>query len=118
MGEADLYRLAALERAIDENTKSIRSITETLLRLIVLEERYMETRGAIDRAFKTIDTVNDKSSKAIQIVADKTENQEERLRVIENDMPQLLETRKWVVGGIITGVGMMLVALLKLVFIK
>jgi hypothetical protein len=40
---------------------------------------------------------------------------EGRISAIEHDMPGLRELRKWVVGGMVTGIGMMLIAVASLV---
>lgn len=40
---------------------------------------------------------------------------ESRIATIEHDMPGLRELRKWVVGGMISGIGMMLIAVASLV---
>lgn len=40
---------------------------------------------------------------------------EQRIAAIEHDMPGLRELRKWVVGGMVTGIGMMLIAVASLV---
>lgn len=42
---------------------------------------------------------------------------EKRLQLIEQNMPALLEMRKWVMAGILAGVGMIGTALLKLVIL-
>lgn len=50
-------------------------------------------------------------------LAKTTRNQEERLRSVELDMPGLKELRKWVIGGVIAGVGMLGASLIKLVIV-
>lgn len=42
---------------------------------------------------------------------------EKRLAELEAKMPGLVEVRRWVVGGILAGIGMMAIAVVKLVFI-
>ncbi len=42
---------------------------------------------------------------------------EKRLKDIESNMPGLLETRKWVIMGVLAGLGMMGMALVKLVIL-
>ena len=42
---------------------------------------------------------------------------EDRLTAIETAMPGLKEMRRWVIGGILAGIGMIGAAVLKLVFI-
>lgn len=42
---------------------------------------------------------------------------EKRIQDLETKMPPLLEMRRWVVGGILAGIGMMGIALVKLVVV-
>ena len=42
---------------------------------------------------------------------------EQRMQSVERNMPQLLEMRKWVIMGILAGVGMMGTAVVKLVLV-
>lgn len=42
---------------------------------------------------------------------------ERRLQDVEKTLPALIETRKWVIGGIIAGVSMIGIALMKLVIV-
>jgi len=51
----------------------------------------------------------------IEIARNNQSNFESRIAVIEHDMPGLRELRKWVVGGMVTGIGMMLIAVASLV---
>lgn len=45
------------------------------------------------------------------------EGHEDRLREVELNMPGLKELRKWVIGGVIAGVGMLGASLIKLVLV-
>jgi len=45
------------------------------------------------------------------------QDHEMRIQVVERDMPGLKELRRWVVAGVLAGVGMMGAALIKLVVI-
>lgn len=47
----------------------------------------------------------------------KMTDHEKRLQVVEQHLPALLEMRKWVVTGVLAGVGMMGAALVKLVIV-
>lgn len=44
-----------------------------------------------------------------------TQDHETRIQVIERDLPGLRELRKWVIAGVMAGVGMLGAALVKLV---
>lgn len=47
----------------------------------------------------------------------KMEKHESRLQEIEKHMPALIESRRWVVSGVLAGVGMIALALVKLVIL-
>lgn len=102
-GDANDIRLLALEKGLERNTAALDKISEAINRFSLLEERHLETRGALERAFQAIE-----KQEKWQDETDK------RLTAIEIAMPQLKETRKWVVMGILAGVSMIGAGLFKL----
>ena len=101
------FRLSAVERQLENQTEALNKIGEAINRFSLLEERHLETRGALERAFTAIA----KTDHAV-------DQMDLRVNAIELSMPQLKETRKWVVTGILAGIAMMGAALLKLVFVR
>ncbi len=101
------FRLSAVERQLENQTEALNKIGEAINRFSLLEERHLETRGALERAFTSI-AKTDHSVDQIDL----------RVNAIELAMPQLKETRRWVVTGILAGIAMMGAALLKLVFVR
>ena len=89
-------RLRAVETSIDELKRAVAQVAEAINKLVVIEERSLETRRTIDRAFETL------------------KDHEQRLRDVEEQMPLLVETRRWVVLGVLAGLSMMGVGLAKL----
>lgn len=83
--------------------ESQQAISSSLERLVRLEERHIETREALGRAFGTIDRhTEDLHSIRMSVPA----NLETRLRTMENYMPGLLEMRRWLVAGVMSVVGL------------
>jgi hypothetical protein len=83
--------------------ESQQSISNSLERLVRLEERHVETREALARAFDTIDRhTEDLHSIRLALPV----NLEPRLRVMESAMPGLLEMRRWLVVGVMSVVGL------------
>jgi hypothetical protein len=101
------FRLSAVERQLENQTEALNKIGEAINRFSLLEERHLETRGALERAFHALE----KADHALEQV-------DKRVSSIELAMPQLQETRKWVILGILGGLGLMGAALLKLVFVR
>lgn len=83
------YRLSMIE-------KTLQAISESLERLATLEQKHLETREALNRAFTQIDI------------------QDGRLRNIETEMPTLTLVRGWVLAGGIGIIGMLGIAIFKL----
>jgi hypothetical protein len=83
------YRLEMIE-------KTLQAISENLSKLAALEQKHIETRDAVGRAFDAI------------------EGHETRLRAVEVEMPTLKLTRKWVLSGVIGIVSLLAVAIFKL----
>jgi hypothetical protein len=75
------FRLDRVERAIE-------SISSAFGRLVSIEERHVETRQALERAFVAIKEVG------------------ARVGEVEKEMPTLQLARKWVIGGVMTGIGL------------
>ena len=89
-------RLRAVETSMDELKRAVAQVAEAINKLVLIEERSLETRRSIDRAFETL------------------KDHEQRLRDVEEQMPLLVETRRWVVLGVLAGLSMMGVGLAKL----
>lgn len=89
-------RLRAVETSMDELKRAVAQVAEAINKLVVIEERSLETRRTIDRAFETL------------------KDHEQRLRDVEEQMPLLVETRRWVVLGVLSGLSMIGVGLAKL----
>lgn len=74
-------RLAVLERDMNQMQGALVSISDSLSRLVALEERHAETRESVGRAFKQVGEIDD------------------RLGEIEKIMPGLIESRSWLLVG-------------------
>lgn len=83
------YRLGMIE-------KTLEAIRDNLTQLAQLEQKHIETRDALGRAFEQINA------------------HDNRIRTVEQEMPTLKMVRGWVVSGVIGIVGLLGVALFKL----
>lgn len=84
------YRLGMIE-------KTLEAIRDNLTQLAQLEQKHIETREALSRAF------------------DEIKNHDGRLRSIEGEMPTLKLTRGWVISGVLGVLALLGVAIFKLV---
>lgn len=89
-GELTQYRLGMIE-------KTLEAISENLQQLAQLEQKHLETREALNRAFAEI------------------KNQDDRVRTLEIEMPTLKLIRGWVIAGVLGCAGLLGVTLFKLV---
>jgi len=92
-------RLEAIQDSIGEIKDRLDSVGAALLNLTKLETMHTQHAEALGRAFGEI--------KLLQ----------ERVEITEREMPGLIEMRKWVVTGIVAGIGMVMAALFKLAII-
>ena len=83
------YRLQMIE-------DTLKGIRDSLNTLAALEQKHMQTREAIERAFSNIGKID------------------ERVRKIEHEMPTLTLVRKWVIGGMIGIISLLGLTLFKL----
>lgn len=112
-------RLDLLEQRVDHiNSNVLRvdnkldGIAETLMSLARIEERQMATT---DRLRQGSETFADHEERLRRVEASVPENLHKRLASIETKMPGLVESRGWVVAGVLGGLAMMLVALASFV---
>lgn len=86
-----------LKDAVVSIKESQKDISKSLSRLVALEERHIETRESLKRAFTTL------------------EKHDARIDDIERDMPQLKEMRSMCVKIIIAVIGAVGLAMLNMV---
>lgn len=86
------YRLATVEDAV-------KSIAENLTQLTALEQKHIETREALGRAFSEL------------------KDHDVRIKAVEIEMPTLKLTRGWVITGVIGIVTLVGIAATSLVIV-
>ncbi|NPU91403.1 MAG: hypothetical protein HPY82_05760 [Gammaproteobacteria bacterium] len=97
-------RIALVEKEQAEFHEVITDIRDILDRLVRVEERHIESREALGRAFSAIkDEVQERKSL------------EDRVAVVETAIPPLQEARKWFVSGMLALIGVVLMALVGMV---
>lgn len=82
---------------------SQQAISNSLERLVRLEERHVETREAITRAFSAIEKI---AAGMHELRMQVPANLDPRLREIEASMPGLIEMRRWMTAGVLSVVGL------------
>lgn len=86
-----VYRLEMIE-------KTLSSMSESVKQLVSLEQKHIETRQAIERAF------------------DELKDHDNRIRDVEKEMPTMKLTRGWMISGVVGVFGIMGIQLFKLMF--
>jgi len=93
--------------------KKLDSLIEAMQSLVRIEERQLSTG---DRLAQGAQTFQDHEARLRHVEQEIPRKLEERLTGMENQMPGLVESRKWVVSGVLAGVSMIGVAVVALVF--
>lgn len=83
------YRINMIESTLE-------AVRENLIKLAQLEQKHLETKESLTRAFDSMNDIN------------------ARLREIENEMPTLKLVRGWVIAGFIGILSLLGIALFKL----
>lgn len=83
--------------------KTLQAISENLERLAALEQKHLETREALNRAFD-----------AIKVTETEIKTADERVRKIELELPTLKLIRGWVIAGVVGCAGLLGVTVFKL----
>lgn len=105
--ESVAFRLGAVERAVEKIAEAVQEIAHSTTQIARLEERHAETRDAMERAFVEI-----RESKANQVKLD------ERIRLIEIEIPSLMEIRTQINRAVWGLTGLVGVAIIGLVIVK
>ncbi len=115
----DDHRIAVLEHEMQQTRETsqrmehkIDSIADTLRSLVRIEERQV---AANVRMAATEQAVQEQGRLIKGLQIEMPENLDKRLVSIETKMPGLVESRRWVVTGVLAGVGMIGIALVHLI---
>ena len=92
------FRIKSLEATVGEIKSAVTSIDKSLQTLTQLEAHHAETRDGLQRAFEAIKESSAKQEKF-------NDDYEERLRLIESQMPTLKLVSGWVIGGVLGTIG-------------
>lgn len=90
----------------------IDTLTESMAAMVRMEERQATIN---ERLIDGSRTMNQIIARVAVLERDVPEDLPARLAAIETQMPGLTELRKFVVGGVVAGIGMILMALVALV---
>ena len=88
------YRVRSLESSVSKIEMSVASIDRSLQELAKLEANHAETCDSLERAFSSIERNRADYEASCEKVDD-------RIRVIELQMPILKMTSRWIIGGTI-----------------
>ncbi len=112
-------RLVILEQRMDHLGGTVMrvddkldSIASTLQSLVRIEERQIATNEKLSEGTKVM---QDHDTRLRKLEVEVPENLDKRLVGIETKIPSLVESRKWVVMGILAGIGMIGVAVVHMV---
>jgi len=93
------FRLATLESSVAEIRAAVQGIDGSLQKLTSLEERHIAAQ------------------EGMRMIAEQGRDHEQRLRVVEFDMPTLRLVRKWVISGVVGCLGLAGVSVWQLVLV-
>lgn len=94
--------LVEVKSDIGEIRSSVAQMQRALDALVRIDEAQGNLRSAVSRAF---DEIKDERTRR--------EDLDKRMRILETDAPSYKELRRWVIGGVLTGIAMMGAALFK-----
>ncbi len=98
--------LSELKSDMGEMRASLSGMQRAMEALVRIDEQQITIRGAIGRAF---DEIKEERNKRDGLDA--------RVQKLEVDAPSYKELRRWVIGGVLAGMGMLAAALLKIIVI-
>jgi len=92
------HRVSHLEKAFEQTNAALKGIDESLRTLAALEAHHAQTKNDVARTF------------------DALRDQENRLRALEKDMPNIRLVTKHIIAGVIAIVGAVAIAAGKVIF--
>lgn len=104
-----------LEEGVDRLTETVDRLTETVGQQGQRFDSKLDSIGQSISLLVRIDERQVAISERLQLGAITMQKHEERIAVMEAAMPGLKETRGWVIAGILAGISMIGIAVLKLV---
>lgn len=107
-------RHAHVEGVVQNMDQKLDKLIDAMSSLVRIEERQQATG---DRLAMGAQTFQDHESRLRKVELAVPDNLDKRLSVIEIALPGLKELRKWVIMGVLGGLGMIGAALLKLVLV-
>ncbi len=102
-------RLALVERSMEQTTEALKEMAQALRDLMKMEAHYAEMREALGRAFAGIEKMSEAAQKQHDIL-------EERVRMVENVLPELKTTSRWVKYGVIAVVAAAMASVGDMIF--
>ena len=105
------HRLTVVEGAMDKIADAVGEIAKSTTQIAALEVRHAETRDGLERAFDEIAKIQ------TQAAADK-KSADDRLKLIEVEMPGLKTAKDWVYRGMAGICTIVVVAVVSLVVAK
>jgi len=119
-------RMGALTEDVREVKTTMQGMARSLEQLVRIEEQQKDMRSALGRAFDEVSIERGKreliESRVSVIERDlstaaetrrKADDIDNRLSSIERDLPGLRELRRWVVGGVLSGLAMITASLIS-----
>lgn len=103
-------RLSLMENSMQQVTEALRDVAQNMRDLVRLETSHAETRAALGRAFDSIEKIAEQGQ-------DKHDKMDARLRLIEEALPELKTTSKWVKWGILGIIASVWAAVAGIVFV-
>jgi hypothetical protein len=104
-----------LGETVDRVDAKLDGIAATLSSLARIEERQLHSN---EKAVSMVSLTNDHENRLRMLERNMPDNLESRINRVESIMPGLQESRKWIVSGIVAIIGIVGLSLLKLVMIS
>lgn len=106
-----------IQLSLDHIRESQSAQAESLRRLGASLESLVKLEQAQGQILEKLRDGSERMNKLDMRITDNQHDLSNRVASLERDMPSLIELRKWVIGGMLAGIGMMGVALFKMVLV-
>ena len=115
-GQLMAQAMAGLKADVGEVKAALGGMQKAVEALVRMDEQQINQRQGLSRAFDEIKLERERRENDLRDERQKREEIEKRLHLLEVDAPSYKELRRWVIGGVLTGVAALLAAMFAIVF--
>lgn len=112
------YKIGVLTEKFDGLQDTTKEIARSLSELVALQQQQRDFSTSLGRAFDEVKRIEAEVTLIDKGTAAEFRRVDSELAKITGELPAYRELRRWVIGGVLAGAGMLAASILSMMFIK